>query len=145
DEIAPIANQVDTRVKNFENHFVKDAAKFVREFKSLAKQADESLDKITVLEKENEHFLRTVISQDIISIMQNTTIVETSDIQTELEQCKYDKILYDKAYNNMHHQIERLQAQLGDLKGKSMDTQCASDTLDPLSHKLEDENVELEF
>ncbi|GJW67068.1 retrovirus-related pol polyprotein from transposon TNT 1-94 [Tanacetum coccineum] len=134
DEIAPIVNQVDTRVKNFENHFVKEAAKLVREFKSLAKQANESLDKITVLEKGNERFLRAVVSQDIISIVQNTTVVETSDIQTELE-----------PYNNMQHQIERLQAQLGDLKGKSMDTQCASDTLDPLSHKLEDENVELEF
>nr|GEU48437.1 ribonuclease H-like domain-containing protein [Tanacetum cinerariifolium] len=37
--------------------------------------------------------------------------------------------------------IEWLQAQLGDLKGKSMDTQCALDTLDHSSHKLEDENV----
>ncbi|GJX75013.1 retrovirus-related pol polyprotein from transposon TNT 1-94 [Tanacetum coccineum] len=45
----------------------------------------------------------------------------------------------------MQHQIEWLQAQLGDLKGKSMDTQCASETLDPLSQKLEDENVSLEF
>ncbi|GKB70287.1 hypothetical protein Tco_0931699 [Tanacetum coccineum] len=46
----------------------------------------------------------------------------------------------------MHNfKIERLQAQLGDLKGKSIDTQCASDTLNPLSHKLEDENVSLEF
>ncbi|GKA03576.1 retrovirus-related pol polyprotein from transposon TNT 1-94 [Tanacetum coccineum] len=45
----------------------------------------------------------------------------------------------------MQHQIERLQAQLGDLKGKSIDTQCASNTLDPLSQKLEDENVSLEF
>ncbi|GJS74184.1 retrovirus-related pol polyprotein from transposon TNT 1-94 [Tanacetum coccineum] len=35
--------------------------------------------------------------------------------------------------------------QLGDLKGKSKDTPCVSDTLDPLSQKLEDENVELEF
>nr|GEV43264.1 hypothetical protein [Tanacetum cinerariifolium] len=43
------------------------------------------------------------------------------------------------------HQIERLQAQLGDLKGKSSDTQCASDTLDPLPRKLENENIELEF
>ncbi|GKA08697.1 hypothetical protein Tco_0688028 [Tanacetum coccineum] len=42
-------------------------------------------------------------------------------------------------------EIERLQAQLGDLKGKSNDTQCASKTLDPLSQKLEDENVSLEF
>ncbi|GKF90129.1 hypothetical protein Tco_0264092, partial [Tanacetum coccineum] len=45
----------------------------------------------------------------------------------------------------MQQKIERLQAQLGDLKGKSSNTQCASNTLDPLSQKLEDENVSLEF
>nr|GEY48541.1 hypothetical protein [Tanacetum cinerariifolium] len=53
--------------------------------------------------------------------------------------------MYDKAYNDMKQKIERLEAQLGDLKGKSEDTLCVSDTLDPLSHKLEDENVSLEF
>nr|GEX00269.1 hypothetical protein [Tanacetum cinerariifolium] len=41
--------------------------------------------------------------------------------------------------------IERLQAQLGDLKGKSKDTSCVSDTLNHLSQKLENKNVELEF
>ncbi|GJV61528.1 reverse transcriptase domain-containing protein [Tanacetum coccineum] len=35
---------------------------------------------------------------------------------TKCEECKYDKILYDKAYNDMQQKIERLQAQLGDLK-----------------------------
>nr|GEV53265.1 retrovirus-related Pol polyprotein from transposon TNT 1-94 [Tanacetum cinerariifolium] len=47
--------------------------------------------------------------------------------------------------NNVISEIERLQAQLGDLKGKSKDTSCVSDTLNPLSHKLENKNVELEF
>nr|GEU43546.1 integrase, catalytic region, zinc finger, CCHC-type, peptidase aspartic, catalytic [Tanacetum cinerariifolium] len=42
-------------------------------------------------------------------------------------------------------EIKRLQAQLGDLKGKSSDTQCASNTLDLMSQKLKDENVSLEF
>ncbi|GJT39562.1 hypothetical protein Tco_0939427 [Tanacetum coccineum] len=74
----------------------------------------------------------------------HTHEVQYTDLQTELDQCKYDKILYDKAYNDMQQKIERLQAQLGDLKGKSSDTQCASNTLDPLSQKLEDENVSLE-
>nr|GEV40554.1 hypothetical protein [Tanacetum cinerariifolium] len=45
----------------------------------------------------------------------------------------------------MQQKIERLQAQLGDLKGKSKDTSCVSDTLNPLSQKLENENMELEF
>ncbi|GKB31976.1 hypothetical protein Tco_0871377 [Tanacetum coccineum] len=61
------------------------------------------------------------------------------------EECKYDKISYDKAYNDMQQKIERLQAQLGDFKGKSQDTPCVSDTLNPLSQKLENENVELEI
>ncbi|GJT95438.1 gag-pol polyprotein [Tanacetum coccineum] len=63
---------------------------------------------------------------------------------TKCEECKYDKISYDKAYNDMQQKIKRLQAQLGDLKGKSCDTQCASNTLDPLFQKLEDEKVSLE-
>ncbi|GJU96447.1 retrovirus-related pol polyprotein from transposon TNT 1-94 [Tanacetum coccineum] len=62
-----------------------------------------------------------------------------------MTECKYDKISYDKAYKDMQQKIERLQAQLGDQKGKSEDTPCVSDTLDPLSQKLENENVELEF
>nr|GEV10620.1 hypothetical protein [Tanacetum cinerariifolium] len=57
------------------------------------------------------------------------------------EECKYDKISYDKAYNDMQQKIKQLQAQLGDLKGKSSDTQCASNTPDPL---LEYENISLE-
>ncbi|GJV04418.1 hypothetical protein Tco_1337987 [Tanacetum coccineum] len=60
------------------------------------------------------------------------------------EECKYDKISYDKAYNDMQQKIKRLQAQLGDQKGKSKDTPCVSNTLDPLSQKLENENVELD-
>ncbi|GJT40487.1 hypothetical protein Tco_0940352 [Tanacetum coccineum] len=80
------------------------------------------------------NLLRVVVSQDIMSIVQNPTVVETSDLQTELEY-----------YNDTQQMIERLQAQLGDLKGKCKDTPCVSDTLDPLSHKLENENVELEF
>nr|GFC35464.1 hypothetical protein [Tanacetum cinerariifolium] len=45
----------------------------------------------------------------------------------------------------MQQKIERLQAQLGNLKGKGKDTSCVSNTLDPFSQKLENENVELEF
>nr|GFB26509.1 reverse transcriptase domain-containing protein [Tanacetum cinerariifolium] len=45
----------------------------------------------------------------------------------------------------MQHKIERLQAQLGDLKEASKDTPYASDPLYPLSQKLENENAELEY
>nr|GEU47914.1 ribonuclease H-like domain-containing protein [Tanacetum cinerariifolium] len=170
----PIVNQVDARVQNFEIQFLKEAAKFVGDFKSLAKEADESLAKHRALELEIKRLLRAVVSQDIMSVVQNNYVGETSNLQTELErtkerfknciikkeneyaklwndwykkceECKFDKISYDKAYNDIQQKIEWLQAQLGDLNGKSKDTSFVSDTLNPLSQKLENENVELEF
>nr|GEY58527.1 hypothetical protein [Tanacetum cinerariifolium] len=122
DEIFLIVNQVDARVQNFEIQFLKEAAKLVGDFKSLAKEADESLAKHKEMELEIEHLLRVVC-----------------------EECKFDKISYNKAYNDMQQKIKWLQAQLGDLKDKSKDTSCVSDTFNPLSRKLENENAELEF
>nr|GFC40559.1 hypothetical protein [Tanacetum cinerariifolium] len=107
-------------------------------------------------------------------IVQNESVFDTSDLQTELErtkerfenciikketeyakvwndwykkcdECKYDKISYVKAYKDMQQKIKRLQAQLGDLKVKSKVTSSVSDTRNPLSQKIENENVELEF
>nr|GEV03463.1 hypothetical protein [Tanacetum cinerariifolium] len=126
------------------------------------------------LELEIKRLLRAVVSQDIISVVQNNSVGETSNLRTKLErtkerfenciikkeneyaklwndwykkceECKFEKISYDKTYNDMQQKIERLQAQLGDLKGKSKDTSCVSDTLNFLSQKLENKNVELEF
>nr|GEV68286.1 reverse transcriptase domain-containing protein [Tanacetum cinerariifolium] len=148
--------------------------KFVGDFKSLAKEADESLANHKALELEIEHLLRALVSQDIMSVVQTNYVGETSNLQTELKRtkerfenyiikkeneyaklwndwykkcagCKFDNISYDKAYNDMQQKIKRLQAQLGDLQGKSKDTLCVLDTLNPLSQKLENENVELEF
>nr|GFB07939.1 hypothetical protein [Tanacetum cinerariifolium] len=137
-------------------------------------EAAASVAKHKILELDIERLLKAVVSQDIISVVQNASVVDTSDLQTELErtkerfenciikketeytkllndwykkcdECKYDKISYDKAYNDMQQKIERLQAQLGDLKGKSKDTYCVSDTQNKLSQKLENANVKLEF
>ncbi|GJW20495.1 retrovirus-related pol polyprotein from transposon TNT 1-94 [Tanacetum coccineum] len=80
-------------------------------------QADESLVEHKALEYEIERLLKVVVSQDIMSIVQSNSVVYTSNLQTELDQCKYDKISYDKAYNDMQQKIVRLQSQLGDLKG----------------------------
>nr|GEW17805.1 hypothetical protein [Tanacetum cinerariifolium] len=44
--------------------------------------------------------------------------VPVYDSDGSAEECKYDKISYDKAYNDMQTKIKRLQAQLGDLKDK---------------------------
>nr|GEX19169.1 hypothetical protein [Tanacetum cinerariifolium] len=129
-EIAPIINQVDARVQNFEIQFLQEAAKFVQDFKSLAKEADESLNKQKSLELKIEQLLKASVSHDIMSIMQNGFVDVPSDLRTELdhtkeklklciikkekeyavvwhnwytkcEECKYDKISYDKAYNDM--------------------------------------------
>ncbi|GJW99106.1 retrovirus-related pol polyprotein from transposon TNT 1-94 [Tanacetum coccineum] len=138
DEILPIVNQFEARVQNFEKQFLKEAVKFVRDFKSLAKESDESLVKHKALELEIERLLRAVVSQDIMFVVQNNFVLDTSNLQTELERTK-------EHYNGQAQKIKRLQAQLGDLKGKSKDTPGVSDTLDPLSQNLENENVDLEF
>nr|GFB74572.1 hypothetical protein [Tanacetum cinerariifolium] len=68
-----------------------------------------------------------------------------NDWYKKCDECKYDKILYDKAYKDMQQKIERLQAQLGDLKGKCKDTSCVSVNQNQVFQKLENTNVELEF
>nr|GEW96992.1 hypothetical protein [Tanacetum cinerariifolium] len=142
--------------------------KFVRDFKSLAKEADESLDKQKYLELEIERLLKASASHDIMSIVQNNLVDVPSDLRTKLdrtkeklklyiikkekeyvvlwnnwytkcEECKYDKISYDKAYNDMQQKVERLQAQLRDLKGTSVTSHGDKPKLSvvtPLSKKL---------
>nr|GFC78118.1 hypothetical protein [Tanacetum cinerariifolium] len=77
---------------------------FVGDFESLAKEADESLAKHKALELEIGRLLKAVVSQDIISIVQKESVVDTLDLQTKLEHIR-----------------------------------------NPLSQKLENKNVELEF
>nr|GEY15001.1 putative reverse transcriptase domain-containing protein [Tanacetum cinerariifolium] len=68
DENFPIVNQVDARVQNFKLQFLKEAAKFVGDFKSLAKEAGNSLAKHKALELEIERLLKAVVSQDVMNI-----------------------------------------------------------------------------
>nr|GEZ60296.1 retrovirus-related Pol polyprotein from transposon TNT 1-94 [Tanacetum cinerariifolium] len=165
DELLDKQIQLEKRIKELDIILVK-TAKFIGDCKSLTKEADESLAKHKAFELEIERLLRAVVSHAIMSVVQNNSVDETSNLQTELErtkerfenciikkeneytklwndwykkceECKFDKISYDKAYNDMQQKIEWLQPQLGDLKGKN--------TLNPLSHKLENKNVELEF
>ncbi|GJW80001.1 retrovirus-related pol polyprotein from transposon TNT 1-94 [Tanacetum coccineum] len=72
-------------VQNFKIQFLKEASNFVRDFKSLAKEADESLAKHKALEFEIERLLKAVVSQDIMSIVQCDSVVDTSYLQTELD------------------------------------------------------------
>nr|GEV13941.1 hypothetical protein [Tanacetum cinerariifolium] len=125
-----------------QNNFVVDTSNLQTELE----QANKSLAKHKALELEIERLLKAVVSQDIMFVVQNNYVVDTSNLQTELErtkerlenciikkeneyaklwndwykkceECKFDKISYDKAYNDMQRKIERLQAQLGDLTG----------------------------
>ncbi|GJX96006.1 putative reverse transcriptase domain-containing protein [Tanacetum coccineum] len=93
----------------------------------------------TKLERTKERFENCIIKKE------NKYAKLWNNWFKKCEECKYDKISYDKAYNDMQQKIEQLQAQLGDQKGKRKDTPCVSNTLDPLSQKLENENMELEF
>nr|GFB96532.1 hypothetical protein [Tanacetum cinerariifolium] len=88
EEIFPIVNQVDAKLQNFEIQFLKEAAKFVGDFKSLANEVDASLAKHKALELEIEHLLKAVVSQDIMIIVQNELVVDTSNLQIELERMK---------------------------------------------------------
>nr|GFB24642.1 hypothetical protein [Tanacetum cinerariifolium] len=150
DENFPVVNQVDARLQNFEIQVLKEASKFVEDFKSLTNEADASLAKHKALELEIEH-LQTELERTKERFESGIIKKETeyaklwNDWYKKCDECKYEKILYDKAYKDMQQKIERLQAQLGDLKGKNKDTSCVSDTRNPLSQKLENEKVELEF
>nr|GEX39830.1 hypothetical protein [Tanacetum cinerariifolium] len=62
-----------------------EAAKFVGDFKSLANEANASLTKHKALELEIEGLLKAVVSHDIMIIVQNESVVDTSDLLTELE------------------------------------------------------------
>nr|GEW22649.1 integrase, catalytic region, zinc finger, CCHC-type, peptidase aspartic, catalytic [Tanacetum cinerariifolium] len=147
EEIFPIVKQVDARVQNFKIQFLREAVKFVGDFKSLSNEADASLAKHKALELEIKRLLKAVVKrfENRIIKKENENAKLWNDWYKKCDECKYDIISYDKAYKDMQQKIKRLQAQLGDLKGKSKDTSCVSDTRNPLSQKLENENVELEF
>nr|GFC70033.1 hypothetical protein [Tanacetum cinerariifolium] len=81
EEILPIVNQVDARVQNFEIKFMKEAAKFVGDFKSLAKEADASLAKHKILELDIERLLKAVLG-DLKGKCKDTSYV--SDTRNQL-------------------------------------------------------------
>ncbi|GKC93277.1 hypothetical protein Tco_1158719, partial [Tanacetum coccineum] len=112
-----------------------EAAKFVRDFKSLAKEADDSLAKHKALELEIERLLRVVVSQDIMYIVQSNSVIDTSNLRTKLDRTK-------ERFENC---IIKKENEYAKLWNDCKDTSCVSNTIDPLSEKLENENVELEF
>nr|GEZ48702.1 hypothetical protein [Tanacetum cinerariifolium] len=72
DENFPIVNQVDARLQNFKIQFLKEAAKFVGEFKSLVNEAGASLAKHKALELEIERLLKAVLCKKVSDQKDNT-------------------------------------------------------------------------
>ncbi|GJT53274.1 hypothetical protein Tco_0988328 [Tanacetum coccineum] len=73
------------RYKNQEKVFEIMVKKNMTNLKGVINKADESLAKHKALELEIKRLLRAVVSQDIMSIVQNHFVVDTSNLQTELE------------------------------------------------------------
>nr|GEU50257.1 putative ribonuclease H-like domain-containing protein [Tanacetum cinerariifolium] len=80
-----VKHRMTIETYNWSSSSHQEAAKFVGDFKSLAKEADESLAKHKALELEIKHLLKAVVSQDIMNVVQKESVVDTSDLQTELE------------------------------------------------------------
>nr|GEW58038.1 retrovirus-related Pol polyprotein from transposon TNT 1-94 [Tanacetum cinerariifolium] len=78
-----------------------------------------------------------------LNIVQSGGTVETSSAPNE-ETHAHQETIYRNLVDQVA-QVERLQAQLRDLKVKSSNTPSASNTLDLLNQKLESKFVELEF
>nr|GEY50288.1 reverse transcriptase domain-containing protein [Tanacetum cinerariifolium] len=60
----------------------------ISEVSSVEQEPDESLVKHKALELEIERLLRAVVSQDIMSVVQNNFVTDTSNLQTVLERTK---------------------------------------------------------
>jgi glycerophosphoryl diester phosphodiesterase len=154
-EITIPLNNISARVIHFEQAFLKETADFVKDLKSLVKEANETRENMNVLERLNDSLFEAVLSTDIMSIILQTYSVqdderlraETSAIVSKYEkaliklekenvsyfkqldrkseECKYDKLSYERAFKNMKEQNDLLRAQLESQKGKGEETKFA--------------------
>ncbi|GJZ41751.1 hypothetical protein Tco_0588637 [Tanacetum coccineum] len=140
DELLDKQIQLENKIKELDNMLVKTGQSIQTMhmlspmnrmfYQTEHKMALDTSNLQTKLERTKEKF------EDCMIKKENEYAKLWNDWYKKCEECKYDKISYDKAYNDMQQKIERLQAQLGDLKGKCKDTPCVSDTLDPLPQTL---------
>nr|GEU58265.1 hypothetical protein [Tanacetum cinerariifolium] len=154
DELLDKQIQLEKRIKELDNILVK-TGQSIQTIHMLSPKPDSfyHTEQKMALGYQNPFYLKqaqqkqqSLYDGKVLLEKHDPPVVHDSEETLQLcEECKFDKISYDKAYDDMQQNIERLQAQLGDLKGKSKDTSCVSDTLNPLSQKLENENMELEF
>ncbi|GKC30854.1 hypothetical protein Tco_1038148 [Tanacetum coccineum] len=124
DELLDKQIQLENKIKELDNILVKtEAAKFVRDFQSLAKEADEFLAKYKALELEIERLLKVVVSQDIMSIVQNKSVIDTSNLQTELERMK------ERFENCIIKKENETSEQKDTTKGMSVNTQSRKQSI----------------
>nr|GEX61726.1 hypothetical protein [Tanacetum cinerariifolium] len=103
-------NEVISEDTSMEQGGETEAAKFVGDFKSLANEADASLAKHMALKLEIERLLKAVVSQDIMIIVQNESVVDTSDLQTELEHTK--ECFENYTQNSLSQKLENKNVEL---------------------------------
>ncbi|GJT26779.1 hypothetical protein Tco_0907054 [Tanacetum coccineum] len=100
---APVYDSDGTSEKNYVESSVEHSGGTIEQHPAIVEEthavAVESLDKITISKKENECLFRAVVSQDIMPIVQSPSVVETSDLQTELERNK-ERINPSKNYRD---------------------------------------------
>ncbi|GKE32047.1 hypothetical protein Tco_1451369 [Tanacetum coccineum] len=77
---ASVSKSISIPNEEFSYDTTPKASKFVRDFKSLTKQANESLAKHKALELEIKRLLRAVVSHNIMSIVQSNSIIDTSNL-----------------------------------------------------------------
>lgn len=127
-DFAPPINAINVRVIHFEQAFLKETADFVKDHKSLVKEANANLQNIKLLENLNDSLFEVVMTTDIMPIILQSYSVEederlraeTSEIVSKYEnalvklekenmsffkqlnrkseECKYDKLSYEHAY-----------------------------------------------
>ncbi|GKB51100.1 hypothetical protein Tco_0901853 [Tanacetum coccineum] len=100
-DIIPLVTHNDAVIKLFELEFVKEVAKFVRDYKSLKKEADESLEKVNFLDKENDCLLEVVLFSDaILTILHSYDNIcaykpsELTNLNQELENIVLKKTIW---------------------------------------------------
>ncbi|GKD73753.1 hypothetical protein Tco_1332035 [Tanacetum coccineum] len=93
-DIVPILNHIDARVIHFEQEFVKEEAEFLKDYKSHEKEANESLEKVKKIEKENYRLLEVPLtselckrflkqSSDVANVKKDIHDIETINIELE--------------------------------------------------------------
>jgi hypothetical protein len=154
-EITIPLNNISARVKHFEQVFLKETADFVKDHKSLVTEANDTRENMIVLENLNNSLFEAVMTTDIMSIIIQTYSVQDDErlraetsatvskyenalvklekenvsyfkqLDRKKEECKYDKLSYERAFKNMKEQNDLLRAQLESQKRKGAETKFA--------------------